>query len=288
MSSTSKKMSDFKVRLSISLLLAISVAFLIAFSDEKWVGTILVFTAATVAAVGVWEYVQLARAKNLKIASKLMIGLTFCLTIVSFTSQKFLDTSFLPLAILALGLACFFIFHFKETSNAIALIAVEFFGVCYVAFPVSFMLGILYPSPSQDGRWWLGYLILVTKITDVGAYFVGRLWGKHKLAPYLSPKKTVEGAIAGFICATLMSLLLYYFGIRFSEGTFRISFSDALWLGMLIGIVGQVGDLAESLLKRDAQVKDTNILPGFGGVLDLLDSLLFTAPMVYFFLRMKI
>jgi len=167
---------------------------------------------------------------------------------------------------------------------------VEFFGVCYVAVPLSFMLGILFPVPHhgamQEGRWWLVYLILVTKVTDVGAYFVGRLWGKRKMTPVLSPLKTVEGAAAGFLCAILLSLGMAYIGNRFSQGSFDLKISESVWLGMLLGIFSQIGDLAESLLKRDALVKDSNTLPGLGGVLDMVDSLLLTAPIVYFFIRM--
>jgi phosphatidate cytidylyltransferase len=126
----------------------------------------------------------------------------------------------------------------------------------------------------------------VTKITDVGAYFVGRLWGKTKLSPTLSPKKTVEGAAAGFISAVIASILIHFAGRQFFNSHFGLSFVESIWLGMLIGVFGQIGDLAESLLKRDAVVKDSNTLPGLGGVLDMVDSLLFTAPIVYFFIRM--
>jgi phosphatidate cytidylyltransferase len=136
-----------------------------------------------------------------------------------------------------------------------------------------------------DGRWWLVYLLVVTKITDIGAYFIGRLWGKRRLAPVLSPKKTIEGAFGGFICAILGSLAMVYIGQEFAGKSFPLHPSDALWLGIVIGIFGQIGDLAESLLKRDAAAKDSNTLPGLGGILDMLDSLIFTAPIVYFYLR---
>jgi phosphatidate cytidylyltransferase len=125
-------------------------------------------------------------------------------------------------------------------------------------------------------------LIAVTKITDVGAYFVGKLFGKHPLAPYLSPRKTIEGAIGGFCSAVALSL---FFCIIGRSVGWDLSVWHAAWLGMVIGILSQVGDLAESLLKRDAAVKDSNRIPGIGGVLDLLDSVLFTSPVVYFFIR---
>ena len=285
-----KRLADLNKRLLVSVFVVAFVGFLITFSQVKWVGTLLVLSVAGAAVMGVWEYIKLAHAKGLKPASNLMMGLAFCEVLAFFFAQKSRYSSLLPLAILIIGVVTFFIFHFKESHNALEHIAVEFFGVCYVALPLCFMLGILYPISShlipQDGRWWLGYLVIVTKISDIGAYFVGRLWGNHKLAPVLSPKKTVEGAVAGFFAAVGASILLYLLGKNFSNGMFDLSLADSIWMGMLIGIVGQVGDLAESLLKRDALVKDSNNLPGIGGVLDLLDSLLFTAPIVYLFLRM--
>jgi phosphatidate cytidylyltransferase len=285
-----KRMADFNIRLVVSSFLVIFVSILIAFSTYQPVSAILVLCVALIASVGVWEYVQLIRAKRLKVSGKLMMALAFCLTIAFFLSQKYLNSVLLPLAVITVGVLLFFVAHFKDTTNALVHIALEFFGVCYVTLPLCFLLGILYPLTNhpiaQDGRWWLGYLIIVTKITDVGAYFVGRLWGKHKLAPILSPKKTVEGAIAGFFSAVGASVLLYWLGKRYSQGMFDLTLPDAIWLGMLIGIVGQVGDLAESMLKRDAYVKDSNTLPGIGGVLDLLDSLLFTSPIVFLYLRM--
>jgi phosphatidate cytidylyltransferase len=286
-----KRLADLNKRLVGTILIAGFVGFLVAFSWHKWVAMLLVLAVALLAVVGVWEYIQLTVEKNLKPASRLMMGVAFAEVLTFYSAQQFSSSYLLPLAILIMGVVGFFIFHFKYSQNALFHIAVEFFGVCYVTLPLCFMLGILFPITShliaQDGRWWLGYLIVVTKITDVGAYFVGRLWGNHKLAPFLSPKKTVEGAVAGFFSAVGASILIYLLGKHYSNGMFDLHFADSIWLGMLIGIMGQVGDLAESLLKRDAVVKDSNRLPGIGGVLDLLDSLLFTAPIVYLFLKMQ-
>lgn len=286
-----KRLPDLNKRLVASLFIAAIFTFLIAFSRHPWVGMLMVLGAALLAVVGIWEYVQLVLAKDLKPASKLMMGLAFCEVIVFCFAQKNPSFGLLPLTVLLIGVVGFFIYHFRESEHALLNIAVEFFGVCYVAFPIAFMLGVLYPQTNhpigQDGRWWLGYLVAVTKMTDMGGYFVGKLWGKHKLAPVLSPKKTIEGAIAGFFSAVGTSMLIYLIGKHFSHGMFDLAFADSIWLGMLIGVMGQVGDLAESLLKRDAVVKDSNALPGIGGVLDLLDSLLLTAPIVYLFLRMR-
>jgi phosphatidate cytidylyltransferase len=137
----------------------------------------------------------------------------------------------------------------------------------------------------HDGRLWLAYLVAVTKITDMGGYFMGKMWGKSKLAPHLSPGKTLIGGIAGFISAILLSLGFFLLSKYFQLESFKLNFIQAIFLGGVIGIFSQLGDLAESLLKRDAKVKDSNTIPGVGGVLDFLDSLLFTLPVLYLFLK---
>lgn len=285
-----KNLGDLNRRLVVSTVALLVIAFLMIFSENVLVKSLLVLLVAGLAGVGVWEYGQFAKAKSLKPALVAMIIVAVCEVFAFFSAHKLIVFSQMPSIVLSLGAIVFFLLHFRDTSDAIFHVAVEFFGVCYVSVPLSFMLAILYPISSSgmswDGRWWLAYLILVTKVTDVGAYFVGRLWGKIKLAPILSPKKTVEGAIAGFICAVLFSIGFSLFGTYINSDLFTLSLSAAIFLGACIGIVGQIGDLAESLLKRDAVVKDSNALPGLGGVLDMVDSLLLTAPVVYFYLQL--
>ena len=138
----------------------------------------------------------------------------------------------------------------------------------------------------DDGRLWIAYLISVTKMTDIGGYFFGNLWGKEKLAPCLSPQKTWIGAIFGFISAIIASLV--FFAVSVFVPSFDLTLKASIFLGMLVGIASQLGDLAESLLKRDAKAKDSNSIPGIGGVLDLIDSLLFTTPVVYLFLKLGV
>ncbi len=282
------KISDLPRRFMMSVIVIFCAGLLIAFSPHFWVSLAVVFFIATLAAIGVWEYVQLAQAKDLHPSSRLMIALSVIEVFAFFFARQFPQLGQLPIIVLFVGVILFFLAHFKHAYKALAQVAIELFGVCYVAIPLCFMLGILYPlvkdAPPQDGRWWLMYLIAVTKITDVGAYFIGKLWGKHKLAPFLSPKKTIEGAVAGFICAVSASVAMYAVGKKWLSGSFFLTFPEALWMGMVIGLLAQIGDLSESLLKRDAFVKDSNRLPGLGGVLDMLDSLLLTAPVVYFFL----
>ncbi len=270
-------------RLIVSAIAISIVALLIGFAYHPWVNLLLVFTIALLAGVGVWEYAKLAQAKGIEPAKTLMVFVATLEVLAFYASLAYPEWSKLALPIIVLGFISFFVAHFRNCENALLHVAVEFFGVCYLAIPFSFMLAILYPPTSaEDGRFWLIYLIGVTKITDVGGYFIGKLLGKHPLAPQLSPKKTVEGAIGGFCFAVALSLFFASIGSLFG---WQLSYFSATWLGMLIGVLAQVGDLAESVLKRDAFVKDSNKIPGIGGILDMMDSLLLTAPVVYFFIR---
>ncbi len=259
------------------------VALLVGFAYHPWVHVLLVLTMAILTGIGVWEYAQLARNKGIEPATKLMIVVAILEVIAFYIALAYPQWSKYALLVIVFGFISFFVAHFRNAENALLHVAVEFFGVCYLAIPFSFMLAILYPKPEvADGRLWLFYLILVTKITDIGGYFVGKLFGRHPLAPQLSPKKTVEGAFGGFCFAVACSL---FFAIVGKSVGWDLSLGSAIWLGMIIGVLAQLGDLAESVLKRDAAVKDSNRLPGIGGVLDMVDSLLFTSPVVYFFIR---
>ncbi len=284
-----KAMKDLNKRLIYSSLATLIVVLLIIFSTLPFMGLVLAFILAAVAAVAVWEYAQLAHAKDLHPASALMIEVAILEVLAIYAGVMEPQWTPLPILILFIGLVAFFVAHFKNPSKALVHISLQFFGICYIAVPLGLMLGILYffsdDLPNFDGRWWLFYLIFVTKITDIGGYFVGRLWGKHPLAPVLSPKKTVEGSVAGLICAILLSAGFHYLGTAYSNGGFTLTLFHSLWLGAFLGILGQVGDLAESLFKRDAVVKDSNALPGLGGILDMVDSLLLTTPIVFFFIK---
>lgn len=275
--------NEFYNRLIVSLIAITIVALLIAFAYHPWVNLFLVITIALLTAVGVWEYAKLAQAKGIEPAKTLMVIVATIEVLAFYLTLAYPEWSPYALPIIVLGFISFFVAHFRNSENALLRVAVEFFGVCYLAIPFSFMLAILYPpSGSEDGRFWLIYLIAVTKVTDVGGYFIGKLFGKRPLAPQLSPRKTIEGSVGGFCFAVALSLFLA--SIAPLVG-WHLSFFSAAWLGMLIGVLAQVGDLAESVLKRDALVKDSNKIPGIGGVLDMMDSLLLTAPVVYFFIR---
>jgi phosphatidate cytidylyltransferase len=153
-----------------------------------------------------------------------------------------------------------------------SLLAIVYLGV---------LPGFFMPIVVTHGAWMLLCIIAIVKASDIGAYATGRLIGRHKLIPWLSPGKTVEGFFGGLILAALTGLL-----VAALRGDMALT--RAFLLGLALGAVGQLGDLLESLLKRDAGVKDSGRVPGFGGVLDLLDSPLLAAPVAYWLLKLVI
>ena len=211
-----------------------------------------------------------------------LIGLTVAEVISFFISAKYPLLESLPIIVFFISFLILFALHFGEKDGAIVDLAVSSFGLLYIAVPMGMILGILY-LPNVDGRWWIAYLLVVTKITDIGAYFAGSLWGRRKLAPSISPKKTIEGAIFGLVCAMLASFVFHCASDYASP--FHLGTLEWVFLGLILGAVGQFGDLSESLLKRDANKKDSNALPGLGGVLDALDSILFNTTIIYIYLQ---
>jgi phosphatidate cytidylyltransferase len=150
------------------------------------------------------------------------------------------------------------------------------FAQLYIPFLLSHVL-LLFQVPS--GRRWIFFLFFVIFAGDTGAYYAGQRWGRHKLWPAVSPGKTVEGALGGLLSSLATSLLVGK--LLLSLGESGVSF--LLSLGLVIASVGQMGDLMESMIKRVSKVKDaSSILPGHGGLLDRLDSLIFAFPLTYY------
>ena len=185
----------------------------------------------------------------------------------------------------------------RNARNAMENITVTVFGTFYVGWFCSHVILLRQlPSDGGDANINLGgagyviMLLILLWLGDGGAFFAGTGWGKHKLIPAISPNKTIEGAIGGFVI-TLVGALLISDACRVLN-TFGISlfpdfnYASYLLIGAGVAIAGQIGDLCESYLKRDAGLKDTgNLFLGHGGVLDRFDSLLFAAPLFYYFLK---
>lgn len=151
-------------------------------------------------------------------------------------------------------------------------------GVLYVVFLGSHIISLRTSFPAPLARHLLFFFLLVLMGSDTAAYYTGRALGRHKLAPTVSPGKTWEGAIGGMLASLAFAALAHYW--FFTELSLRV----ALPLAAAMNVLGVVGDLTESALKRSANAKDAaSILPGHGGLLDRLDSLLFNAPLLYYF-----
>jgi phosphatidate cytidylyltransferase len=178
---------------------------------------------------------------------------------------------------------------FQEPGQSVLRIALTVWMAAYLGLLPSFLVQLrwLRPpegiDPSAYTTRALLLAIFVPKCGDIGAYFTGRFLGRHRMSPILSPKKTWEGAFGGMVGAGLGALALDRIG---SSPMIRGGVLGAVGLGMALGIAGMLGDLAESLIKRDAQRKDASqVMPGFGGVLDVVDSILFAAPVAYWWLK---
>ncbi len=277
-------LKDLKRR-SIVSFISISISiFLLIFAKQTIAQYFVGLTFAALSAIAAWEYAQFAKAKGGKPKSPALIVLSALVTISFFVSLQRSDLGWIPPTMFLLAILVLFALHFREKTGAIIDLAVSTFGLLYIALPLGMMLGIFYLPMKDDGRMWVAFLLAVTKVTDMGAYFGGSLWGRRKLAPHISPAKTIEGAVFGLICAISVSFLFYVLGENFFSLHFHLRPVEFICLGIVLGCVGQFGDLSESLLKRDANKKDSNILPGLGGVLDAVDSLLFNAPIIYFYL----
>jgi hypothetical protein len=228
-----KRLPDLNKRLVASLSIAAIFAFLIAFSWHPWVGMLMVFGAALLAVVGIWEYVQLARTKDLKPATKLMMGLAFCEVIIFSLAQKSPSFALLPLAILLIGLVGFFIFHFRESSDALLNIAVEFF---WRATSLSHLFHARRPlstNPSRSDK--MAALVVESCYKNDRWCYCRR--SKKMLTDFaLKPSKAPSPVSSGSGNQYADSILSTFQGCR-------LAFADSIWLN-LICVMGRRGDLA--------------------------------------------
>ena len=247
-----------------------------------WEQTFL-FKLLAVAGLGLClhEYLNLADARKIRtLRLEGMISLGFILVtwiLRPAVSWEGWGTLLLGLWILTLS----FLWSNRPLKEMITSVSVTFFGVAYFG-----LLGVYFFRLRElpDGAWHLLLLFTATWAYDTGGYFAGRWWGKRLLAPLTSPKKTWEGCAGGLVL-TLAGLLLLWRFVPFYPGAYR--FFDILLLSLLLSFFGQVGDLVESVIKRSLNAKDSgSLLPGHGGVFDRIDSLLFNAPVLFYYLTL--
>jgi phosphatidate cytidylyltransferase len=225
--------------------------------------------------IGLYEFFTMLEHKGISIYKYFGIGMGAVIPlsiIFRFEPTKGWELLFMVMALLFL-----FLMQFTRRKNAGALVGISttIFGILYISWFMSFLIKIRY---LDGGLGLLAALLLITKLGDVGAYLVGSRFGKIPLLPRISPKKTVEGSIAGLV----FSVLAGFACKPFLPG---MAYRHIFFIGITLGILAQLGDLSESLLKRDCEIKDSgSIFPGMGGVLDAIDSVIFTAPAFYFYL----
>ncbi len=233
-----------------------------------------------IALVAYYEFV--AMTKNKGINANPWIGFIVILLIMINTFRFFID--FYTIILLSVFIIALFEL-FRNNGSAIMNIGATLLGIFYIGLFASALLGIreFYP---RIGEIYLrgGYLIISIFasiwICDSAAYYGGTALGKHKLFPRVSPNKSWEGAIFGFVFAILAMVLAKIIVLNF------LSWSTSIAIGIIVGSFGQIGDLIESLIKRDANVKDSSsIIPGHGGIFDRFDSLLYTAPIILLYLK---
>ncbi|MCP3944203.1 MAG: phosphatidate cytidylyltransferase [Desulfobacteraceae bacterium] len=185
--------------------------------------------------------------------------------------------SFLALALNLLALSIFVLAQFPSNPRVFDTIAKQLLGIVYI--PVSLSL-LIFLKELDGGRLWIIWLLIVIFVNDTGAFYTGTFLGRHKLAPNISPNKTIEGSMGGI----LASMVVGFIFSRLFFGDFNLALLT-LPCSLMMAVAGQIGDLFESAMKRASDVKDSGrILPGHGGMLDRIDGLLLAIPVLYVYL----
>ena len=247
------------------------VVFIIFFTPE------VVFTAVTalVALLALYEYNNLtacwARDRLSHIVTMLgglaIFGALYLCALVA-----------VPITLAGL-FCCLFIIGLLRGRSAKGLLrvaVVRTLGVIYICLPFAILVRL---KGLEDGSWWVLFLLVIIWVNDSGAYITGRYLGRHKLSPVISPNKTIEGAVGGLVSGVVAAFIMNaWIGLGFGAGMLTL-------LALLMGLVAIAGDLVESAIKRAVGAKDSGtIIPGHGGMLDRVDSIIFTIPLLYFYL----
>lgn len=223
---------------------------------------------------GLYEFFSMIERKGVYIYKYLGIGIGVLIPLSIYS--KFEITKTWELLFFGVSILTLIILQLKREDHNQAIVGISstIFGIFYIAWFLSFFIKIKFlPFGAMHAL----SLLLITKSTDIGAFFIGSRFGKNLLIPRISPKKTIEGSIGGLFFSIFTALLL--------KPYLPFSYLHMLFIGLLLGLLGQLGDLFESLIKRDCNVKDSGtFFPGLGGILDIIDSLLFTIPAYYFYL----
>ncbi len=268
-------------RVTTGLILGFTVLFaLLAGGIWLFLLTLLIVILATK------EYVCILKHKGFYPSFKVILFADILFALLAYLNRF----NLLSAAVTIASITAFMWVLFKGRQPYIANVATTILGFVYGGlFPLYLIfLRDIGSQPTYNylikstgdcaGRGYVLLLFFTVMITDIGCYYFGRHFGKHKLAPIISPNKTIEGSIGGTFCALVMALIIAYM--------IKLPVYHAIIVAILIAMFAQIGDLCESLIKRDAGVKDSsNILPGHGGFLDRTDSYVFTLPVLYYYFQ---
>ncbi|CAN5735466.1 phosphatidate cytidylyltransferase [soil metagenome] len=271
-----------------------SIALLIIFSGYELA---FFFLIAAFGLLTLWEFYGMLDHKGLPnfkitamISGAIMLGGSF----YYFSRRGVANSYDFEMAVLLGFLLVVFarqMFDSLRDDAPLRTMAYTLFGLLYVLWLYNFITKIVYVVPRSPtgelmGQFYVLYCIAITKFSDMGAYLTGSVIGKHKLVPHISPAKTWEGLGGALAFSLIASLGMFWL---MPTQLSALNWTHATVLGLLLGFAAVIGDLAESIVKRSTGVKDSgNFLPGIGGALDLIDSLLFTAPLLFFYLRLVV
>ena len=261
----------FKQRLISGIILVVIAVITLYFG-----GMLTFLVTAGISLIGMYELLRVIHVEKSALSVTAYTGaiLYYILLLLS------LDQYILPLLLLIL-IVMFSVYVFTFPKYEISSVAITFFSIFYVTVMLSCIYRI---RVLEDGAYMIVLVFLSAWGNDTLAYCAGRLFGKHKMSPVLSPKKTIEGAVGGVIGAGLLGFLYGLIARHFITASFDLTvvFAVVCAVGGLISIVG---DLGASAIKRDYEIKDySNLIPGHGGILDRFDSIIFTAPIIYYLL----
>ena len=260
-----------------------------AFHETLPRGTILFFVLVVIGVAAAAELARILRENGVAASTRITCGASLAGLMVSSLvpkdAQGLTSTAIMSsTAACVLPAALVFYSRGKSVEGVVAAAGGALLSFVYLGL----LLGFLLVIRREYSPWVLLWILFVTKSCDIGAYFTGRTWGRHKLIPWLSPGKTWEGLAGGVVTSSLLGMLgLWILTTWVLKGP--DAFTASLWAGalagLLFGLVGQGGDLIASLFKRDAGIKDAGrSLPGFGGVMDVVDSPILVAPVAYWWL----
>ena len=234
------------------------------------------FFVAAVVLTGQYEFYRFYfREFNKFVLLGLSLGFLLLLTFYNRGESGYItkDAILSMIVVIALSGILFLKVNLKDSLTGVSVLI---FGVLYVPWTLGHLISL---RSLINGQNLIFSVLIITWAVDTGAYYTGKSLGRHKLSPVVSPGKTVEGAIGGIIAALGAALLARKLFLS------ELTLNNAILIGLVSGVISQIGDLSESLLKRSAGVKDSGgIIPGHGGMLDRVDSLIFTIPTFYYYI----